>query len=452
MSRTPLALLLISMASGCVHYVPQPLEPAQTLSKIESRTLIDSGLRAFIESNSPEATRQWPPASWNFTNLTLAAFFFHPDLDVARAQLGIARAAGVTAGARPNPTVSLAPAYNTTTPPPWILGLSLDIPVETMGKRGYRIAQAGHLSDAARFNLAATAWQVRSRVRKALLAFHAAVESAKLLGGQEEIQAQSVSLLERQLQAGAVSPFEVTQSRVALNQTRFALQDAERLAATARVQLAESIGVPPAALDGLNLDFDSFREFPRDLPDAAARRQALINRADIRAALAEYAAAQSGLQLEIAKQYPNVHLSPGYQLDQTDNKWSLGLTIELPILNRNEGPIAEADAKRAEIAARFNALQAQVLSQIAQAVAAYRLALRKADAAGQLSRELEKQLRTARGMLQVGEISRVELAQREIELTAAALAQQTAMITAQEALGFIEDALQSPAQTTEGAK
>ena len=62
----------------------------------------------------------------------------------------------------------------------------------------------------------------------------------------------------------------------------------------------------------------------------------------MRGALADYAASQSALQLEIAKQYPDLHLGPGYELDQTDNKWSLGISLDLPILNHNQGPVAEA--------------------------------------------------------------------------------------------------------------
>ena len=77
----------------------------------------------------------------------------------------MAGAGRITAGERPNPSVSLTPTYDTTTPPPWILGVSFDIPIETAGKRGYRLAQARHLSDAARWNLVAAFWQVRSRVR-----------------------------------------------------------------------------------------------------------------------------------------------------------------------------------------------------------------------------------------------------------------------------------------------
>lgn len=57
------------------------------------------------------------------------------------------------------------------------------------------------------------------------------------------------------------------------------------------------------------------------------RRQAVLNRADILAALAEYA----------ARQYPDAHLNPGYEFDQGDNKWILGLSLELPLRTPNGG-------------------------------------------------------------------------------------------------------------------
>ena len=43
-----------------------------------------------------------------------------------------------------------------------------------------------------------------------------------------------------------------------------------------------------------------------DLTAPDIRREAILNRADVRGALAEYAASQSALQLEIAKQYADL--------------------------------------------------------------------------------------------------------------------------------------------------
>src|SRR5205085_2292763 len=98
------------------------------------------------------------------------------------------------------------------------------------------------------------------------------------------------------------------------------------------------------------------------------RRELLLTRPDILASLAEYAASQSALQLEIAKQYPDIHLSPGYEFDQGDNKWSLGVGITLPIFNRNQGAIREAIAKRSEAAANFATLQAHAINETERAV------------------------------------------------------------------------------------
>lgn len=378
--------------------------------------------------------------------LMLAAFYFHPELDVARAQWAVTEAGRVTAGERPNPTAAVAPGRNTTTatPSPRIVTAALDLTLETAGKRGYRIAQAVQLAEAARLNIASVAWQVRSRVRSGLLDLYGARESEALLRQQQTIHAENLRILEFQYQEGAISAFELTQARLASDSARLALHDAERRSAEARVQLADAIGVPVSALEGVEFSFESFDELPTDLPVPDVRSRALLNRADILGALAEYAASQSKLQLEIARQYPDVHLGPGYEYDQGDDKWSLGLSLTLPVFSRNEGAIAEARARRAEAAARFDALQARVLAEISLAVAAYRTALRKQMDASAMLADLTRQERVAQSMLEAGEISGSDLAALRLQLSVSTLARLDALLQAQRAAGQLEDAVRRP--------
>jgi len=131
--------------SGCVHYRPQPLAPEKSANQLESRRLDDAGLKAFISTNSSPAPEVWPLEKWDLDSLTLAAFYFHPSLEVARAQWQLAEAGVKTAGGRPNPTLTVTPQYNTTTfvPSPWGPSVSVDLPIETAGKRGKRIAHDG---------------------------------------------------------------------------------------------------------------------------------------------------------------------------------------------------------------------------------------------------------------------------------------------------------------------
>jgi len=429
----------IALAGGCARFQSKPLAPVQTAADFDARSLNDAGLHQFIATNLHHEV-----TTWDFPALTLAALYFHPDLDVTRAQWSVAKAGQVKAGERPNPTVGVAPGFDTTTsmPSPWIASVNFDIPIETAGKRGYRLAQAKHLSEAARLSIAAVAWQVRSRVRSRWLDLFAATRAEALSRQQQTAQEQVVKLLQAQLDAGAVSPFEVTQARIAWRTASLSVNEAQRQLAEARVALADALGVPARALDRVAVSFASLEKIPA-MPAADARRVALTSRADILGALAEYAASQSALQLEIAKQYPDVHLNPGYQFDQGDDKWTVGLSVELPLLNQNQGGVAEARAKREEAAAKFMALQARVIGEIDRTLAGYEAARRKAATAAALLADQQKQRETARRMFEAGETSRLALATAEAEMLTTELSRLDALVKVQQAFGALEDALQN---------
>jgi outer membrane protein TolC len=438
-----LAFSLIALV-GCVHYQAQPLSPEKTAAALSARSLNDDGLHRFLTENLGRDLAEWPPAAWNFDLLALAAYYYHPSLDVARAEWRVAVAGQISAGERPNPSVSLVPTYDTTTSPPWIPGVTFDVPIETAGKRGYRLAQAQHLADAARWDLLAAVWQVRSGVRAALLDLYSARETESLLARQEAAQSDVVRLLEGQLAAGNVAGFEVTPARIALDTTRLARQQAQRQDAEALAGLADALGLPAAALTDVPLSFAGLDVFPTTLTAPDVRRQAILNRADIRGALAEYAASQSALQLEIANQYPDIHLGPGYEFDQTDNKWTLGVSFTLPILNRNQGAVAEAQAKRELAAAHFLAVQAKAIGEIDLALAGYQAARQQSAAAGALLDNLQSRLDSIRAMREAGEADALTVANAQSEFNTGALARLDALVKAQQALGQLENATQSP--------
>jgi len=437
----PLVFVIAALA-GCARFRPEPISADKTFSDFDARSLTNEDLHAFLETN--RVVTEWPCRQWDLNALTFTSFYYQPSLAEARAQLTSVRAAEITAGERPNPSVSLTPTYDTTTSPPWIPGVSFDIPIETAGKRGKRIAQAVFTSEAAKWHFVSTEWEVRSKVRAALLNLRTARENEALLERTELAQSNVVRLLQGQLNAGVVSSFEVTQARIAEDTTQLSRQDAIAQLRQGRVQLAGVLGVPSRALKDIEFDYGALEKLPANLTAPEVRREAVLHRADIRAALAEYAASQSGLQLEIAKQYPDVHLNPGYELDQTDNKWTLGLTVDLPVLNQNQGAIAEAKAKRTEAAAHFLAVQANAISEIDSALAGYDAALQKSAIAKNLLDDLQKQLDSVRAQARLGEADALALANAEASYCAGAQNQLDAVAKAQEALGELENAVQSP--------
>jgi outer membrane protein TolC len=440
-----LLIVLVGCLAGCARFQPQPISAGKTTDLFEARSLENPDLQKFLAANDVNN-----PSEWDIKALTLAAFYYQPALAEARAQLLAAQAAKITAGQRPNPSVSVNPGYDTQIPgnfSPWLVPLSFDVPLETAGKRGKRLAQAEHLAEAARWNLIGTVWQVRSQVRMALLNFYFARETQTVLARQETFQSNVVSLLEGQLTAGVISEFEVTQGRIALNTTQLAGQDAVGKFNQARIELAHALGIPERALEGVEFSFAALNELPRELTRPEVRRAALLNRADVRGALADYAASQSALQLEIANQYPDVHLGPGYTWNNGnagDSQWSLGLTVTLPVLNHNQGPVAEAGAKRTQAAAHFLTVQANAIAQIDGALAGYDAALNQASTARALLNNLQKRLQSVRAQAEAGEMVPLAVASAEVEFGTGEQNQLDALMKAQTALGQLEDAVQSP--------
>ncbi len=436
------------LIAGCARFHPQPLSSSENAARLEDRSLTNARLKAFIETNSHRAFPNWPVPSWDFEMLTWAAFYYHPSLELARAQWAVARGGEITAAQRPNPSINATPGYDTTTsiPSPWIPLTYLDIPIETAGKRGYRRAQAAHLAEAARLNVATAAWQVRSDLRSALIAFISAHQRENLLQRQVTVEEQVVKLLQGQLQAGAIAGSELVPFRIALVKARLDLIDAQRLVSEAQVHVAEAIGVPVRAVQEVNVSFTGLEDVETitRLTSAEFRRVALQSRPDILGALAEYAASESALQLEIAKQYPDVRLEPGYQYDQADNKWTLGIIVDLPILNQNQGPIAEAKARRQEAAARFNALQVKVLAEIESAVQGVQVAQKNSLALRSLVEEQSRHLDAVSAQLRVGAVDQIELLNAQFESLTAEQAQLDGRLKLQQAVGALEDAVRRP--------
>ena len=445
-----LVIIAFGLLAGCTRFQPQPLSPADTAASLESRSLDNPGLRSFLEKNLNHELDAWPAKKWDFEMLTLAAFYYHPSLDVARADWRVASGGVETAAERPNPTATWSLAYERIPDAfsPWIPGLVFDLPLETAGKRRFRTEQARHLSESARLNIVTAAWQVRSQLRAALLDFVAARQRVDLLRRQAASRDDLISRMQTQLEAGAISRVELNAARLALIRARADLADAQRLVAEARSRLAGALGLSAVALDGLDFQFDlAPPALAEDLTAGEVRRLALLGRADILAALSDYAASQSALQSAVAKQYPDIHLAPGYYWNSGsagENDWQLGATVELPLLNRHQGAIAEASARREASAARFLALQAKVITEIDSAAASFRAAQTNFAAIEALAAAQQSQQQSVNAQFQAGAVDRLDVLTGELELNAASIVRFEAQVKLQQAVGALEDALQRP--------
>ena len=439
------SLIGILLFTGCAarRYQPAPIVPMETAAQFQSRSLSDAGLQAFVDRSLAQARAASPPKTWDVRTLSLAALYFNPAMAAARARVAEAQAAIVTVGARPNPTLSATPGV----PSPYLLTLDLAVPIETAGKRGHRVQSARSLQQAAEFDLADTAWKLRSGIRAALLDYLTASRELDLLQSEEGIRGEQVNLLEQRFTVGEISRPDLDLARIELSKAHLAISAAAGQVGQTRAALAAAIGIPVSALQGIDLSWSNLDSPPsaESLSPQQMQRDAVVNRLDVRRALALYAAAEDDLQLEIAKQYPDVTIGPGYTYEEKNNFFTMGISTTLPIFNRNQGPIAEAEARRKGAAAAFLERQAQVIAGSEQALALYVAALREFAEADTSLRKLEDdQEQTTRRAVDIGEQDHLSLNGVQIESAVLAQGRLTALSRAQRALGQLEDSVQCP--------
>ena len=203
-----------TLFSGCIRYVPRPIDPPNLEQSYRARSLTDPNLEAFFNTNSAIKPPAWPPQSLDLEGLTILALYFSPDLDEARSQIAVSDAAITTAGAKPNPTVAGGAGYTDAEASPYAFRFDLSIPFETAGKRQYRVIRAQQLSNAARFSLAETAWRVRSRLRATLADHLISTLELEQRTAEAQIREETAGIYERRLEAGEVSTPIVTTARI----------------------------------------------------------------------------------------------------------------------------------------------------------------------------------------------------------------------------------------------
>lgn len=215
---------LLSITGCTVHkYRPAPVSTASSLALFETKSLDDPAFRQYLQSHSPAPPKSWPSSEWTLDNLVVAGYYFSPELDFARGNVAIAEAATITAGARPNPTVGINGGYSTSPDSPYLWNLDFTIPIETAHKRGYRMLQASELHEASRIALAEAAWQVRAKIRSALLDNLIATQDAHALRLEVEGRTKLLHLSERRLELGEAARSEVNNAALDLSNATLAL-------------------------------------------------------------------------------------------------------------------------------------------------------------------------------------------------------------------------------------
>lgn len=302
-----------------------------------------------LEQGAPRASEPAAPLTLNAAlELALGA---NPELSAAGRELEALDATITQAQARPNPVLSALiedtrREARTTT-------LQLNQPIELGGKRGARIEAAERGRDAASLELEAKRAEIRAAVTAAFFDVLVAQERLRLAQASVELAQRASAAAARRVTAGKVSPVEETRARVAEAAVRVEQAQAASEVATACRRLAATWGNSSPRFERVEGDPEVLPPLPA-MADLNARLAASPN---LLRARIEVDRRQSLAEVERSRSVPDmIVILGGKRIEELDiNQAILGVSIPIPIFDRNQGNLLEAlrrtDKARDELSA-----------------------------------------------------------------------------------------------------
>jgi len=326
-------------------------------------------------------------------------------LRAGAAQVDAARAAMVTAKAYPNPESALMAGRQTFRVPGNVSGLNTNLtfsqPLELGPLRPARSALAERGRESSEFNLAYTRLAVLSGVRRAFF---------QVLRKQSEIaiQAENVRLVEEFRQRTKVRVDVGEAGRLELIRADSEVATARAAASAARLQyvsfLAQLRGAVGTTLDGSVTPEAALDAAAALRPLEEVRAEALDRHPLLALTRSEVRRAEARLAFEVAQRRPQPSIRAEMDRPPDTPTYRFGVAIPLPLWNKREGPIAEAEAQLRQTRALAESRRVEILAALESAYGRYEVSTQQLAAFEQgLLREAEEGLRAAETAYRLGE-------------------------------------------------
>ena len=290
-----------------------------------------------------------------------------------------ARGRAVQAGLYPNPTVNVrGNEISDRTGPAGIWSVYTGQEIVTANKLGLSQAAALKEVDQATLKLVAERYQVFTDVRQAFFEAVTLQRRADILTDLVKLAEQSVENAKKLLKAKEAAELDVVQLEVDLERYRAELEATQRALPGAYRRLAASVGIQDMPVARLVGDLDTA------LPDYdldQIRLYVLGIHPELRSAQVGVERAQLVLRRATVEPIPNVTVGAGYtyQGQNRSNDWDIGVSVPIPVWNKNQGNIFAASAQVSEAVSQVGRVQNDLVNRLATAFTTYAAARKRVE-------------------------------------------------------------------------
>lgn len=384
--------------AACVAFAARPIA-AQTLPAPQRITT----------PAAPVATRP-TESPRDLDELVRLSLEQHPRLAQAGFAIDAARGKAIQAGLYPNPTLQITgdeigdrqgPGGIWTAP-------YMSQEIVTAGKLRLSRDAACREIDQATLALLGQRYSLMSSVRQAYFEALALQERVALLGRLRETAEQSVGQANLLLRAQQSAPLDVIQLEVELGRVRSEEEATKAELGPALRRLAAVIGVPRLPVVSVAGPFDRFTLPPYDLE--RAQNVALAEHPDARSARIGVDKARLVLQRANVEPIPNVTVGAGYvrQNQNQSSDWTIGVSVPVPVWNRNQGNIRTAQAQLGEAMEDVRRTEADLADRVATAFRDFAAARRRAEVLGEVRRKANEAFEITRQASGLTTLQRLE--------------------------------------------
>ena len=330
-----------------------------------------------------------PPSELTVDDLVARALTEHPEIRAAQAELDAAAARVRQAGLRPNPMLDLGGQKAIS--PDNNLSVGVTVPLDLNGRKAGRVGVAERELEMKRAQLVDRERRLRGDVRAKAGELFAAQRDLAVTDDLLKISREALALVAERVRTGAVPALDENLLRVEVNRLEANRHVLASRVEIAGLQLVTIVGIPPEGPVALRGDLASPPAIPVDIGTSIA-----TERPDVRAARADIGVAEAKIRKEQAEGRWDASVNVGYQrqefgydlrgltdrgttrpIQDTFHYFGGGVTITLPVRNRNDGAIAAATSE-AVAAERRRELAELLARQEVQAAGAQHAAARRA--------------------------------------------------------------------------
>jgi cobalt-zinc-cadmium efflux system outer membrane protein len=326
------------------------------------------------QAPEPTAKPASLPSSPEVLRLTLdeaLALFLKQNLDLIIANSGVEAAKGrqITAQLFPNPTLSVntfsAYTQGCNLNKCGAVAPTLTQLFEVAGRRGYRTEAAALDTRSLEAKFEDTVRQLGFTLKET---YYRVQRQRGHLEVDQDVQADLAKLLQgiaREGKRGGSDQYLVRLGLMAVNADAEVFRDMQRIEEVSG-DLRMMLRVP----QDVELELESSLSYRKADPNLARLLEyALENRPDIRAKRLTRDKRKTELQLAKAIRYPNVTTDLGYMAQgphgpDNQQQWVLNFSVPLPVFNRNQGGIVEAEVAVMAVEADIEKTEVQIQNEI----------------------------------------------------------------------------------------